>query len=158
MDPKIWGRHMWYSIHFVALGYPESPSDMDKYNYRSFYENLHKVLMCEKCANHYVEHLKELPVQQFLDNRQKLFEWTVHLHNIVNRSLGKPEMSVEDAFTLYTKDFSETSKQPVVPVQSMSKEEGYCWSKIALSCGIVAVSLFIGASIFRKGVRKTFKA
>jgi hypothetical protein len=150
MDPKVWGKHMWFSIHFVALGYPEQPSDMDKYNYRSFYENLHKVLMCEKCAKHYVEHLKELPLQQFLDNRQKLFEWTVRLHNIVNRSLGKPEMSVEDAYTFYTSGFLDASSK------NESSEKGYGWSKIAFSCGIVVASLFIGVLIFQR--KKSFKA
>ena len=30
------------------------------------------------------------------------FEWTVKAHNAVNKKLGKPEISVEDAIKMYT--------------------------------------------------------
>ena len=52
MDPNIWGKHMWASIHFIALGYPHNPSETDKNNYTAFFENLHNVLPCNTCGNH----------------------------------------------------------------------------------------------------------
>jgi hypothetical protein len=65
--------------------------------YRQFFSNLWKVIPCEKCALNYKRHLEELPIE---DNGA-LFEWTVKLHNIVNRELGKNEMSLSAAKTMY---------------------------------------------------------
>jgi hypothetical protein len=101
MSPVVWGKYLWTSIHFIALGYPMEPTDQEKENYRDFFVHLWKVIPCARCAQNYKLHLEELPIDGFLDNRDVLFEWTVNLHNIVNRDLGKPLMSLDDAKKLY---------------------------------------------------------
>jgi hypothetical protein len=101
MDKNIWGKHFWFTIHYAALGYPKDASTEDKKNYKNFYEIISKVLPCDYCSSHYEELLKEIPVDNFLDNRDKLFEWTVIIHNRVNRDLKKPEWELEDAKNFY---------------------------------------------------------
>jgi len=105
MTPEIWGKHLWFSMHFIALAYPRNPSYDQRKNYKQFYENLWKVLPCKKCSVHYRQNLKELPLEDgnkdFLENNKTLFEWTVIMHNIVNKSLGKPQISLEDAEKMY---------------------------------------------------------
>lgn len=104
MQPSKWGKHMWYSIHFVALGYPENPTPLDKEYYKSFYNAVGKVLPCEKCAKNFERHSKELPIDSFLVNRKQLFTWTVMFHNIVNQELGKKEWTVDEAWEFYNSD------------------------------------------------------
>lgn len=102
MKPDIWGKHLWYSIHIIALDYPETPNNEDKRDYQIFFENLHKVIPCYKCSLNYIKHLKERPLEQSdLHNNKTLFKWTVDIHNIVNRELKKPQISYDDAFELY---------------------------------------------------------
>lgn len=86
----------------IALGYPESPSPIDKSTYKAYYDELWKVLPCGKCSVNYRRHLEELPIEGFLGSKMELFEWTVRLHNIVNRELRKPEYSVQQALGMYT--------------------------------------------------------
>ena len=38
IDKNSWGEYLWHTIHFVALGYPNNPSDIDKKNYKNFFE------------------------------------------------------------------------------------------------------------------------
>lgn len=106
MTPEVWGRYLWFSIHYIAMDYPMKPSARDREYYKEFFENLWKVIPCFKCAQHYQQHLKEFPLvsekADFLANRDTLFAWTVELHNIVNKELGKPQMSVESARKLYS--------------------------------------------------------
>ena len=102
MLPQLWGPHLWKSIHYIALGYPKSPKEEDMINYKFFYTNLWKFIPCMKCALNYKRHLEELPIDSFLISNSKLFEWTVELHNIVNKELGKPTMNKEVALKLYT--------------------------------------------------------
>ena len=102
MQPEIWRKHLWKSIHYIALGYPARPSDDDKIAYKAFFENLWRFIPCYKCANNYKDHLKELPIESFMDTTDRLFEWTVLLHNIVNRDTGKRIYSVQEAYNLYT--------------------------------------------------------
>ena len=102
MNPDIWGKHMWASIHFVALGYPDTPNENDKKNYHTFYSNLQNILPCKKCREHLKENLRKNPLySKFLDNKDELFKWTVELHNIVNKDLNKKEITLETAKNIY---------------------------------------------------------
>lgn len=50
---------------------------------------------CGECRKHWSEILAAMPPD--LSSADRYFAWTVAAHNEVNRLLGKPEMSVEDA-------------------------------------------------------------
>ena len=101
MTPEVWGKHLWFSMHFIAMCYPSSPTYEQRVNYKKFYENVWNVLPCAKCAIHYRNNLELLPLEEgdkdYLENNKTLFEWTVKMHNIVNVSLGKPQVTLEEA-------------------------------------------------------------
>jgi hypothetical protein len=111
MQPEIWGPHLWRSIHYIALGYPQQPTPEDVQNYYILFFNLWKVIPCYKCSVNYKRHLDELPIDSFLSTRIKLFEWTVSLHNIVNKELGKKQISLDDAKELYINNNHIYSKE-----------------------------------------------
>lgn len=103
MEPKVWGKYLWTSIHIIALGYPDNPTPDDKQNYKHFYVNLWKVIPCFKCGQNYQRHLDELPIDNSLTNNMSLFKWTVDLHNIVNKELGKRQWTQEEALEKFRK-------------------------------------------------------
>ena len=109
MQPELWGRHLWKSIHYIALGYPEYPTDIEAENYMNFYLNFWQVIPCQKCAINYKHHLLELPIHKFMKNKMTLFEWTVKLHNLVNKGLNKPQLSTVEALKIYMNDNRTTS-------------------------------------------------
>jgi len=49
-------------------------------------------LPCPKCRQHFEEFLRSHPPD--FESRTRFFSWTVAAHNFVNRSNGKPEMSL----------------------------------------------------------------
>lgn len=98
IPPEVWGPSVWRAIHFIALGFPsETATELQKESYRIFFRNLDGVLPCFTCADNYREHLeKDIgPVEEAIKasastHPRALFDWTVQLHNVVSRSLGKP--------------------------------------------------------------------
>ena len=120
MLPEIWGRHMWFSIHFIAQDYPKDPSPEDAAKYRSFFENLGSVLPCYKCGLNYNRHFKEMPIDDYLGSRELLFAWTVELHNIVNKELGKSTMTLEEAKRKYSDpDFNKKTVETQKALNSL---------------------------------------
>ena len=101
MNKTEWGPEIWKGFHYTALGYPENPTSIDKQHYLKYYESFMFVLPCQECRQHYREHVKKMPLAEHLGNRKSLFNWTVEMHNRVNRSLGKSEMSCKEAWTVY---------------------------------------------------------
>jgi hypothetical protein len=99
-------------MHLVALGYPTTPTYAEKRAAKEFYESFTHLIPCPICKLHYADHLKQLPVTPSLDNRQDLFRWTVQMHNLVNKDLGKPEYTEADSIAFYHK-LGELGRSPV---------------------------------------------
>ncbi|QOI90180.1 putative FAD-linked sulfhydryl oxidase R596 [Pyramimonas orientalis virus] len=119
MDPNIWGKHLWTSIHFIALGYPDYPTESEKQNYHKFFSTLPNVLPCKSCRDHLTETLQtQSPLHaNFLKNKDELFKWTHNLHNIVNKRLNKVQLSLDKALSTYMKkDQFQNAMCPSTPV------------------------------------------
>lgn len=102
LNPDHWGPYLWAAIHLVCLGAPEQFDAVSQLGYREFFTNLAYVLPCPACRSHLQEHLQTLPIDSALaGGRDTLFEWSVKLHNMVNKSNGKEEMPLEKARELW---------------------------------------------------------
>lgn len=66
-------------------------------HYRMFFTSLVHVIPCDVCRKHLDANMKAIPIDDFLATKKDLFKWSVDLHNMVNRQLGKPEISLEAA-------------------------------------------------------------
>ncbi len=97
LSPDLWGTQAWHFIHYVALSYPANPTMTDRANYLKFFESLGDVLPCQYCAKHFKEKMRKHPIK--LNNKIELFEWTVDMHNIVNRENGKKEFTYKEAMS-----------------------------------------------------------
>jgi hypothetical protein len=94
-SPEIWGRQAWHFIHMVALSYPEKPSVEDRKNFMRFFNSLPYTLPCPICGEHFKENMKTVPPR--MGSRKELFEWTVDMHNEVNKRNKKKILSYNQA-------------------------------------------------------------
>jgi len=103
INPVLWGEHMWKSLHYITLSYPDDPSENIKILFRDFFVNIiWKYLPCEKCRHNYVKHLEELPLtDDILSSRDKFIYWLVDIHNIVNEETGKKKISYDTFNDIY---------------------------------------------------------
>lgn len=160
MDPVVWGKHMWASIHFIALAYPDEPTEEDKKTYHSFFTNLYKVLPCHTCRNHLKETLdNEYPLHaNFLKNKDELFKWTFNLHNIVNKRLKKKVLTLDEAISTFMKknEFNE-AMCPSSKIEGPSQEEHLLVSNPFVIFVLVLAMLCILANIYYIGFVRRFK-
>jgi hypothetical protein len=145
IPPSTWGPFFWHTMHLVALGYPIEPSYAEKRAAKEFFESFTHLIPCPTCKLHYAEHLKELPVTPSLDNRKDLFKWTVDMHNLVNKDLGKPQYTESDAIAFYHK-LGEMGRSPVWTPEDV---QSYYFALVAkygaASLGLAALT---GAAIY----------
>lgn len=107
----VWGRCLWTSMHLIALGYPENPTESERQAYKRHFLSIGEVLPCIKCKENFAKHINDIPIDMFLYNKDQLFRWTVELHNIVNKANGKLQWDVVDAYNYYTTgDFLKQQK------------------------------------------------
>lgn len=158
MTPTKWGKFLWISLHLIALGYPDNPSEDEKKDYYTFYINLHKILPCVICSEHLVENLKKHPLHAcILKDRKSLFTWTVKLHNIVNEQLGKTQMPLDKAFTMYNSDdLTQYICEPCVNRYDESKVK--ITNKIPLYLWIILVlSILVNMYYFSRVILRRIK-
>ena len=96
LGPDVWGPHGWKFLHFVALGYPNNPSDIDKQNYKNFFTLVGDILPCSLCSNHYKENLIKYPINdKVLEDKINLLNWTIDIHNEVNLTNNKEQITYD---------------------------------------------------------------
>jgi len=108
LSPKQWGKQAWHFIHMVALNYPVEPKQEDKDRYTKFLKSLGFVLPCEICSEHWKEKIKEYPPN--LNNREEFFKWTVDIHNQVNKSNKKRQITYKEAMNETIKNAQSNPK------------------------------------------------
>ena len=101
MNQNIWGPHLWFSLHTISFNYPIKPTNNDKKDYKNFFINLENVIPCSVCKKNYIRHLKEHPINDYLDSRKKLVYWVIDMHNMVNAEIGKKILSYEYVIKKY---------------------------------------------------------
>lgn len=106
----IWGPAAWRFLHTITFAYPDIPTIEQKRSYKLFFEQLHNVLPCTICREHFKENLKKYPIESGLDSKDKLVKWLIDFHNEVNKSLGKRQYSYKEVYKLYDNNYSPTKK------------------------------------------------
>lgn len=105
MWPVVWGPLFWDVIHLLAYVHPVNPSQHERKNIEEFFVSLGRVLPCPGCAGHYAIWQKQFPVAEFSGSRDTLLQWTVDLHNDVNRRNQKIERNVAEVKGYLKKKF-----------------------------------------------------
>ena len=134
-SPKEWGSEGWHLIHYASLNYPLNPTEEDKKNYLSFLESLKFVLPCEGCAFNWSEKLKQHPPK--LNSRKEFFEWTVDMHNQVNKTNGKKTLT-------YAEALKKISKKKTIEYRKDA----------ALLVGTIVTAVFLLAYTISKKIKK----
>jgi len=142
VNPNIWGKHGWKFLHYVSLGYPETPTELQKKQYKNFYLNVGNILPCYKCSKNYYRHLKEIPLtDNILSNKEYFKNWVISLHNAVNIENGKDIVSFEEANILikdntcqveYTDNKQKLDKEESVDKEKLVDKETYIRNKIPI--------------------------
>lgn len=102
VDPTIWGPHMWTMIHIICLHAPVKIDTNVRNSYYMFFSMMPYALPCDKCRDHWLQHIHKYPLENALHSRDSLFRWSVNMHNLVNKSLGKKEISYDDAYSYWS--------------------------------------------------------
>ncbi|KAL8139283.1 hypothetical protein V2J09_005304 [Rumex salicifolius] len=82
------GRATWTFLHALGAQYPENPTRQQKKDVKELMAILSRMYPCKECADHFKEVLRANPVQA--GSQAKFSQYLCHVHNVVNRSLGKP--------------------------------------------------------------------
>lgn len=114
VSPNIWGRALWFSLHFGALNYPLVPTEEMKNMQKQFINGLPIMIPCDICKNHALQFLIEnnSDIEIAVQNPDNLFAFFVKFHNTVNARIGKRVVPLEEAKIFWTSN----------PTQIFSKE------------------------------------
>lgn len=101
LNPDIWGPHFWFVLHTIAITYPHTPNEVTRKKYYDFIQNLPIFLPVEEIGNTFSQYLDKYPVTPYLSSRTSFIKWMHFIHNKINASLGKDELTMEEAMSAY---------------------------------------------------------
>ena len=151
IGPDKWGVHGWKFIHHIALGYPYNPTENDKNDYKNFFSLLGNVLPCSICSDHYKKHLLIYPLTDIvLSSKINLINWTIDMHNEVNKQNGKKIYNYTEALELIKNNYEtiETldnvqSTKPIKPRCNTLKNDDNKNTLLYIVIAILLIMFFI---------------
>jgi len=103
-DPKVFGPKLWNRLHISARN---AISDLQKRNFITyFYQEINNI-PCETCRSRALEYIRQNPITINPIIRDPsgvdatVFHYTWTFHNLVNEHLNKPQLTWEQACSLY---------------------------------------------------------
>lgn len=107
--PNVWGPPTWSFLHLMVMAEKEPLDTARLIYYKQFYTVLTHLLPCDKCRNHLLENLSQLPDITTMKTKRELFDWTTQLHNKVNSLTSKATWTYDAAFQ-HWKNIAEGKK------------------------------------------------
>jgi len=77
---KIYDDCGWDFLYAIIYNYPVNPKDVDKYNYRLFFSKIKFLLPYEPVRLLYEKYFDRDPIDNYLNNRDKLTRWFYSIH------------------------------------------------------------------------------
>lgn len=103
-SPEVWGQAFWFINHLGSVNAPEIIPEDRREKYWSFIDGLPEMLACGKCqihARNFVENNRQYK-DIICSSRNNLVKFFVDFHNDVNRRTGKPELSLDDIYQMFS--------------------------------------------------------
>ena len=103
-SPEVWGEAFWMINHLGSLYAPNVVSPEKREKYWGFIDGMPEMLPCKDCSRH-ARQFVEMHRQQkdkICSSRSDLFRFFVDFHNYVNKRQGKPLITYEQAYKLFS--------------------------------------------------------
>lgn len=101
LDANIWGPHYWFFLFTTGVNYPETPNEVTRKKYYDFIQNFPLFIPDPEMSSQFIKLLDKYPITPYLDSRTSYIKWIHFIHNRINASIGKDEISLEDAMERY---------------------------------------------------------
>lgn len=135
LDPKIWGKYYWFTLHTIGLTYPNNPNAIIKKQYYTLIQNLPLFIPHERLSLECKEYLDKYPVSAYLDSKESLLKWLHFIHNKINKKFGKPMISYSQYYEEYFDNYKNKDT-----LESQTKVQKY---KILYICSIMLFVIII---------------
>lgn len=98
---EVWGPQYWFVLHTIAFNYPNKPNATLKRKYYDFIMNLPILIPDPDIGENFSRLMDKYPVTPYMDHKSDFQKWVHFIHNQVNKQLGKPQISLQQAYNDY---------------------------------------------------------
>ena len=141
LEPNIWGPHYWFFFHSITFTYPKKPTSATKKKYYDFIHNLPLFIPHKEISKQFITYLDAYPLTPYLDSSESFQKWMLFIHNKINKSIGKQQMSYYDLMN----NFNEMYKPKQVANQTFIK-----WKNKLIYITLMLIFIGIIAYIYNK--------
>nr|QXT57854.1 ERV1/Air family protein [Rhinella marina erythrocytic-like virus] len=100
-SPKAFGPSMWFTLHNGAANYPNTPTIEQMELMKGFIRGLPLMIPCVMCKIHFQSIVNNTDLDTVVKSKELLFLFFFQAHNIVNKKLNKPLITLAQAKKMY---------------------------------------------------------
>ena len=121
----VWGPKFWFVLHCAAYNYPEVPNAITKRKYYDLVQNIPLFIPDAAMGDKFSVLLDKYPVSPYLCSRESFMRWAHYIHNKINRTLGKEEISLYASLDRFHEKnpVNESCKNYYMKISSSTKRQ-----------------------------------
>ncbi len=103
-SPDTWGPAMWFMNHLGSISAPEVIPLDKREKYWHYIDGLPEILPCKKCSVHARAYVDQYSNQKDIicSSRDNLVRFFVDFHNSVNERTGKPKITYDEVYKMFS--------------------------------------------------------
>jgi FAD-linked sulfhydryl oxidase len=136
MTASEMGPSLWKAIHNITRGYTPTPEKKEAL--KTFLNALAVLIPCHTCAHHF----KDIAPTVQVNSKEDAVKWGIDAHNLVNKRLGKPVMTYNEAIQAMSGGL-----QSQAPTCTPLPDTSNTVMGLSITLGLVVVLLIV-ATIF----------
>jgi hypothetical protein len=107
-NSDVWGPQYWFFMHTVGYSYPKKPNETTRRKYYDLIMNMPLFIPDPEIGKTFSNMLDKYPVTPYLGNKVDFQKWLHFIHNKVNKKIGKPQISIQQAYNDYCYHYKPT--------------------------------------------------
>ena len=136
LNPEIWGPHYWFVFHTITLSYPKKPNKATIKRYNDFVRTIPLLIPNGEMSAKFATLIDKYPVSSYLDTRKEFVKWFQFIHNKINASLKKRQISTKEFYVKYYEEYS-TSKDEKKLMKARRNRKLLYYGVLAVLLGII---------------------
>lgn len=96
LKPEVWGKNMWDTLYAVALGYPNTPTDIEKNAAKNFIMSLQSLLPCASCRDNFATEIASNSIDSSLQCSDTFTKYIYDLQCRISTRLRKHKFTYDE--------------------------------------------------------------
>ena len=136
LNPKIWLKHLFFTLETIAVHYPDHPNKTTIKKYYNLIQDLPVFIPVKPMGTYFLSLLDKYPVQPYLTSRTSFMKWVFFIKKKIYKTL---KMEIFDFYENLEMYYDSYKPEEIINFEKQKERRQYMQ---AIFVGMISFSIY----------------